>query len=157
MPSADTIDVLNRVLAILERSFPQYLQYARPYIPAGREDVMETIADIVSGQKALADRVCEMINESGALPDTGKFPIEYTDTHDLSIDFLIDQAIGYQKQDIAELAECADALNLSPAAQSLAAEALGMAKGHLESLEELQVAPASATIVRRGPPAFDND
>jgi len=157
MPSADTIDDLNRVLAILERSFPQYLQYARPYVQAGREDVMETIAEIVVGQKALADRVCEMIDESGALPDTGKFPIEYTDTHDLSIDFLVDEAIGYQKQDIAQLAECTEALNLSPAAQSLAAEAVGMAKGHLESLEELQVAPASATIVRRGAPAFDND
>jgi hypothetical protein len=33
MPSPDTINVLNRVLEILERSFPQYLLYARPYVP----------------------------------------------------------------------------------------------------------------------------
>jgi hypothetical protein len=157
MPSSDTIDVLNRVLAILERSFPQYLQYARPYIPAGRQDVVETIAEIVACQKSLADRVSRMIVDSGALPDTGKFPIEFTDTHDLSIDYLIDEAIGYQKQDIAGLTECADALNLSPAAQALAAEALGMAKGHLESLEELRTDPGAATIVRRGAPAYDND
>ena len=157
MPSADTIDVLNRVLANLERSFPQYLQWAKPYFPPGREEIAETLAEIIACQKSLADRVSEMVAESGALPDTGKFPIEFTDTHDLAIDFLIEEAIGYQKQDIKELAECVGALNLSPAAQSLAAEALGMAKGHLESLEELETAPASSTIVRKGAPAFDND
>jgi hypothetical protein len=157
MPSSDTIDVLNRVLAILERSLPQYLQYARPYIPAGREDVSQTLSEIVADQRKLADRVSQMIVESGSLPDTGKFPIEFTDTHDLSIDYLIQEAIGYQKQDIAELAECAESLNLSPAAQSLAAESLGLAKGHLESLEELHIRPGAATIVRRGAPAYDND
>jgi hypothetical protein len=46
---------------------------------------------------------------------------------------------------------------LSPAAQSLAAEALGMAKGHLESLEELSIRPGSSTVVRDGAPAYDND
>ncbi len=43
MSSIDTIHVLNRVLEILERSFPQYLRYARPYIPPGRA-TSETLA-----------------------------------------------------------------------------------------------------------------
>lgn len=157
MPSSDTIDVLNRVLVILRRSFLQYLKFARPHIPPGRERVMQTIDEIVAGQDALAARVAEQIFQSGALPDHGKFPIEFTDTHDLEIDFLVEEAIGYQKQDIADLAECVDALRLAPVAQALAAEALGMAKGHLESLEELQVDPTASTVIRRGAPAFDND
>jgi hypothetical protein len=157
MASSDTIETLNRVLAILERSFPHYLQWARPYFPPGRQDVAQAIADIVAGQRALADRIIEMIAESGALPDTGEFPIEFTDTHDLGIDYLVEEAIGYQKQDIADLADCVDELNLSPGAQSLASEALGMAKGNLESLEELHVSPGASTIVRRGAPAYDND
>jgi hypothetical protein len=157
MPSTESIDVLNRVLATLERSFPQYLRYARPYIPPGREDVGDTIEEIAAGQDALAERVGQMIVESDGLPDPGQFSIEFTDTHDLGIDYLNQEAIGYQKQDIAELQACADALNLSPAAQSLAAEALGMAKGHLESLEELSIRPGSSTVVRDGAPAYDND
>lgn len=157
MPSPDTIDVLSRVLAILERSFPQYLRYARPYIPFGHEGVWETIEEIVAGEDALAERVSQMIFESGGLPEPGKFPIEFTDTHDLGIDYLIQEAIGYQKQDIANLKECADSLNLSPAAGALAAEALGMAKGHLESLEELAAKPGESTVVRNGPPAYKND
>jgi hypothetical protein len=137
MPSTETTDALNRVLAVLERSFPQYLQFAKPYIPPGRDDVMRTISEIVAGQDALAERVSDTVFEAGDLPDDGKFPIEFTDTHDLSIDFLINEAIECQKQDIVDLKECVDSLRLSPAAQMLAEEALGQAKGHLELLEEL--------------------
>jgi hypothetical protein len=156
MPSAEPTDILNRVLAILVRSFPQYLKYAKPYIPPGREDMMRTIDEIVAGQDALARRVSAMVFEAGNLPDDGKFPIEFTDTHDLSVDYLIREAIECQKQDIADLKECVDALRLSPAAQMMAEEALGQAKGHLESLEELAQRPAAATKLSTAP-AFAND
>jgi hypothetical protein len=111
----------------------------------------------VAGQDSLAERVSQTIFESGGLPDPGEFPIEFTDTHDLAIDFLIQEAIDCQKQDIAELEQCVEALRLAPAAQSLAAEALGMAKGHLESLEELKGTAGRSTIIRDGAPAFAND
>ncbi len=150
MPSADTIDLLNRVLNILQRSFPQYLRYARPYIPPGREDVMQTVNEIVAGQDALAERVSQAIFESGGRPDPGEFPIEFTDMHDLGIDFLIREAIDCQRQDITDLEQCVESLRLAPAAQSLAAEALGMAKAHRESLEELHGKTSPSTIIRNG-------
>lgn len=156
MPSPDTIEILNRVLMLVTRSFPQYLRYARPYIPAGREDVLKTIHEIVTSQAQLAERIGRYIADSGGLPDPGRFPIELTDTHDLAIDFLVREAIGYQRQDIANLQQCVDALRLAPAAQSLAAEALGMAKGHLESLQELQVRGDASTKLG-GAKAFAND
>ena len=134
MPSSDTIDVLNRVLEILERSFPQYLLLRAAVRSAGRENVMQTIEQIVAGQDALAERVSQHVFESSGLPDHGDFPIEFTDTHDLGIDFLLQEAIDCTKQDIADLEQCVDALRLAPAAQSLASEALGMTKGHLELL-----------------------
>lgn len=145
MPSTATTDALNRVLTTLERSFPQYLIYARPYIPPGREDVMRTIDEIVAAQNALAERVNTAVFDAGALPDDGKFPIEFTDTHDLDIDFLVGQAVQCQKQDIADLKECVETLRLSPAAQMLAEEALGQSKAHLESLEALARRPQAST------------
>jgi hypothetical protein len=154
MATTDTISVLNRVLVILRSSFPQYLQYSRPYIPQGRENVLETVEEIVAAQTSLIARISEQVFESGGLPDKGEFPVEFTDTHDLGIDYQIRAAISYQKQDIAELADCVDALRLAPAAQALAAEALGMAKGHLQSLEELSSEPSKSTVV--GAKAFDN-
>jgi hypothetical protein len=157
MPSPDTIEVLNRVLVRLVRSFPHYLLYARPYIPHGKEKVMQTIQEIVHGQDALAERIGQYIFESGGLPDHGKFPIELTDTHDLGIDYLIQEAIVYQQEGIAILVECVDLLRLAPAAQSLAAEALGMAKGHLESLQELAMVRQPASTQFGGAQAFAND
>ncbi len=156
MSSLDTIDTLNRVLEILERSFPQYLLWARPYIPAGRTNIMETVETITAGQDTLAERVSQHVFESGGLPDHGDFPIEFTDTHDLDIDFLIAEAIDCLKQDISELEDCVDTLRLSPAAQSLASEALGMTKGHLELLEKLQL-DASASTLPGPQPATSND
>jgi hypothetical protein len=90
------------------------------------------------------------------MPDNGEFPIEYTDSHDLSIDYLVQQAIDSQKQDIADLTRCVEALRLAPSAQSLASETLGMAKGNLETLEELARQPQAAMNLG-GPPAFAND
>jgi hypothetical protein len=157
MPNLETTDLLNRVLSILQRSFPQYLRYARPYIPPGRENVMDTIHQIVAGQDSLAERVSQTVFDAGGSPDPGDFPIELTDTHDLAIDFLVQEAIDYQKQDVADLEQCVEALRLAPAAQSLGAEALGMAKGHLESLERLKANAGQSTIVRDGGPVFAND
>ena len=109
------------------------------------------------GAISQAGAVNVLYGSASGLTDTGKFPIEFTDTHDLAIDYLIREAIVCQKQDIADLQGCVDELRLAPAAQSLAAEALGMAKGHLESLEELGAKAGPSTIVRNGAPAFDND
>ena len=156
MPTPDTINVLNRVLEILEHSFPQYLRYARPYVPPGRENIMQTIEQIVAGQDALAERVSQHIFESSGLPDHGDFPIEYTDTHDLSIDFLLQEAIDCVKQDVADLEECVEAVRLAPAAQSLASEALGMTKGHLELLQK-QASRGTASTKVGATPMFAND
>ena len=156
MPSSDTINVLSRVLTILERSFPQYMNYARPYVPSGRENIMQTIRQIVAGQDALAERVTRQIFESGGLPDHGDFPIEFTDTHDLSIDFLLHEAIDCLKQDVADLEICVHEMRLAPAAQSLAAEAAGLTKGNLELLQKLATSPNGSTKMSVAP-ATTND
>jgi hypothetical protein len=156
MASNETIIVLNRVLAILERSFTQYLRYARPYVPPGREEVEQTLVEIVAGQDALAERVTQMITEAGGLPDNGKFPIEFTDSHDLAIDYLLQEAIDNQRQDISGLSQCVDELRSAPAAQAIAAESLGQAKGNLETLQELSHRPLAAMNLG-GPTAFAND
>jgi hypothetical protein len=131
------IAALNRLLALVGRSFPQYLQYSRPYIPPGRDNVVETMGSIVADQNVLADRVRQMLVDAEAPIRSGEFPMEFTDMHDLRIDYLVSMAIAYQEQDIAALGQLVNELQNAPAAKALAEEALGMAKGHLESLREL--------------------
>ena len=157
MTSPDSITVLNYVLGMLRQSFPQYLRFARPYIPRQITGVWTTITDIAAAQDALAERVGEQLVAAGARPNAGEFPMEFTDAHDLGIDYLIREAIGYQKQDVAELELYAATPGLSPAAGSLVSEAVGLAKGHLETLAELQPQSGTSTIVRNGEPAYKND
>ncbi len=129
--------LLNRLLAIVGRSFLQYLQYSRPYVPPGRDSLLEAIEAIVGDQNGMVERLSQMISDAQVSPRFGEFSMEYTDLHDLDLDYLLGVAIKYQEQDISSVADIAEQLQLAPAAQSLAEEALGMTKGHLDSLREL--------------------
>jgi len=145
MNSADQISILNRLLAMLERSCPQYLRWAEPYVPAGRERALDTIKSIGEDQDSLAERVSQQILRLGGLLDTGEFPMEFTDTHDLGIDFLIDECVGYQQQDIAMLESLAATPQLSSAVQALVGDALALGKRHLEALKGLVAARGTST------------
>jgi hypothetical protein len=134
---ADAIHWLNRLLAIHCKSFPQYLQWSRPHVPAGRGEELEAIRAIAADQDALADRISRMIVDADALPRSGEFPMEFTDMHDLDIDYLIRAAVRYQEQDLRAIEGLVERLQTAPAARAIAEEALGMAKGHLETLREL--------------------
>ncbi len=61
----------------------------------------------------------------------------FTDTHDLSLDYLVNELVDYQRQDIAAIEKCVADLNADGNGRALAEEVLGNARGHLESLKEL--------------------
>jgi bacterioferritin (cytochrome b1) len=132
----DSIAALNVVLSTVLKSFPQYLRWSRPWVPPGHEQILNTLERIVVEQDAIADRVYEAIDELGGLPDTGDFPMEFTDTHDLAIDYMLREAVGYAKQDVAAL-ESAAATHLAPQAEPLVKDAVQVAKRQLASLEAL--------------------
>lgn len=134
----ETVQLLNQLLAILCRSFPQYMTWARPYVPAHRKEVLEAIEDLVAQQESVAERISQMLVDADALPRTGEFPMEFTDMHDLGIDYLLSAAVEYQEQDIAAISNLVDELRTTPAAKAIAEEALGMSRGHLETLLELR-------------------
>jgi bacterioferritin (cytochrome b1) len=145
MPASDPISILNRVLAILRRSFPQYARYSRPFIPPGRERAMQAIADVAITEEKLAEQVNNQIIALGGLPNAGDFPTEFTDTHDLGIDYVIAEAMGYQRQDLVELESCRAALGAHTEAEALVAEIVNIAKRHLKTFEELHVEPGAST------------
>jgi hypothetical protein len=134
---ADSIHWLNRLLAIHCRSFPQYLRWSKPHVPAGRVLELEALEAMALDQDVMSERISRMVVDADALPRTGEFPMEFTDLHDLDIDYLIQLAIRYQLQDVAAIQALVDRLHTSPPARALAEESLGMAKGHLDTLREL--------------------
>jgi hypothetical protein len=138
--SPATVQSLNHLLAIHCRSFPQYLRWSRPHIPPGKRDAVETLQHVVQDQDQMARRIGQLISDAGYLPSTGEFPMEFTDTHDLDLDYVLRLAAGYQREDIADIETLVAQLQTSPAGKAAAEEALGMAKGHLEALTELTTA-----------------
>lgn len=130
-------DVLNKLLAIHSRSFAMYLVDAHRWARSGQETILEVLQQIVTDQRVMIDRIARFLLRDGVVPDVGQFPMEFTASNDLSLDFLLRAAIRHQEADIAAIAECVEAVTEAPAARALAEEALGLARGHLENLREL--------------------
>ena len=137
MISPNTNDVLNRLLVIHNRSLPMYLSETSPWTHRGDEQAAKTLQHIVADQKTMIDRIAQMILQTEGGVDMGEYPMDFTDTHDLSLYFLLGKLVASQQRDVEAIGRCPGQLNDAPLSKALAQEALGMAKGHLESLQEL--------------------
>ena len=136
MSSANTIEALNHLLVLHHRSFPQYLTYAKPWVSPEGAEAWQVVEQIAKDHAEIEQRITEMLDEEGQSPELGNFPLLFADLHDLSVDFLLNYLIAFQRQLIGEVEPIVDQLALAPFSRALAAESLGMAKGHLELLEE---------------------
>ena len=143
MNSVDTNAVLNRLLVLHNRSLAMYLSDAMPWSVPEDESARAVLRQIADDHRAMVDRLGEMILEGDGTVAFGEYPLRFTAYHDLSFDFLLEKLIEDQKQLVDQIAQCVDQLRLTPPAQSIAQEALGEAKGHLESLEELRAQRAA--------------
>ena len=133
-----TIRALNDLLAIEYRSLPMYLTDATPWTHPGDEKATQTLEHIVVDQRETCRRVAEMIlARGGGSIDVGEFPMEFTDTHFLSLDFLLKELLTYQKVIVGRIERLVAELTDDRPARELAQDALGSERQHLEALEEL--------------------
>jgi len=137
MSNPGTYQALNRLLTILYRSLPMYLTYASPWTRRGDERATEALRRIVDDQQQLSTRVAGYIIEHEGRVELGDYPLDFPDTNDLAFDYLIGKLVTCQKSDVAALERCAAQLRDDREAAALADEALGSARAHLETLEEL--------------------
>lgn len=141
MSDSRNIDALNLLLARQYRSLAMYLTDATPWTHDGDEQAAATLANIVTDQNRMVRRIADLILDRRGAIDPGEFPMEFTDTHLLSLDFLIHELIHYQKQDVAAIEDCVRRLARDPEGRALAEEALGSERAHLEALERLAKQP----------------
>ena len=142
MNAARVLDVLNRLYVLHARSLPTYLGYAHPWQSRGDEQASLTLQQIAADHAEMADRMGHVILRRDGVVEHGEFPMDYTDTHDLSLRFLLKRLIDAQQTLVSEIEGCVRGVEGDKSAKALADEALGMAKGHLDSLLELAGAPA---------------
>jgi hypothetical protein len=107
---------------------------------------------IVEDQEQLGTRIGQHILEHYGPIELGSFPLDFPDTNNLAFDFLLGKLLACQKQDVATIERCVSQIGGGDfEARALAEEALGSARGHLESLEELasETAKAGVTWIKR--------
>ena len=146
MSHPGTYQALNRLPTILYRSLPMYLANTSPWTRPGDERAIEALRHIVEDQERLATRVAQYIIDHYGRVELGDYPLDCPDTHDLAFDFLIGKLVACQKSDVAALEQCVAALQPDREALQLAEEALGSARAHLETLEELAAETAKAGV-----------
>ena len=125
----DVTDVLNRLLRVLCRSMPRYLEQAKPWAQSDHDKHQEALADLVADQGLMARRVARAVIGRGGQPDPGPFPAAFAALNDAALD-------GLLQRDVAEVGCCVVALADAPEERALAEEVLGNLQGHLEILEE---------------------
>ncbi len=142
MSQSGTYQALNRLLTILYRSLPVYLTYASPWTTREDAKAVETLRHIVDDQQQMSNRLAQHITEHYGPVEMGEYPLDFPDTHDLAFDFLIGKLLAGQQASVVGIERCVAEITDDREALALAEEALGSARGHLETLEELAAATA---------------
>lgn len=145
MTAYSTTDLLNRVLVVHHRSLPLYLFDAAPWMRRGETRERETLQQIAHDHRQVVDRLGTLILDHNGQVELGEYPLAFTAYNDVAFDWLLPLLIERQQKMIQYLQQIADLLGLAPMAKSVVEETVGMAKAHLEMLQELQpAAPADS-------------
>ena len=143
MPSSHSHDCLSQAFLVLSSSLPQYLANTRPWTRGGDKRATETLDQIIREQQRDSGRIADVIEATNEPLPSSQYPMAYTDTHDLSMEYLVRELVEYQRQDVAALEQCVTLAASNVVARSLLEEILGSSRAHLELLEELTGAAAA--------------
>ena len=132
-----SVALLNRLLAIHGRSLVLYLSSAAPWVREGQGEAAALLSTMAVEQNEIVDKLGGMIVDAGGRVEPVGFPMEFTGYHDLSLDYLLSKLIELQQRDIDEIQSVVEAAPDGTTTQSVAQDALGSAKGFLESLREV--------------------
>lgn len=136
MKKVSAIDALNSLVRIQSRSLPTYLMDARPWAAPKETQGEEILSSIAGDQATLVDELADEIMSRGGIVDRGVFPTEFTDLHDLSIDFLMKMVARDQQRNIDVIQQAIANLNGDQEAFGLGQRVLGAAKAHLDMIQE---------------------
>ena len=137
MNSSHVVGTLGRLLHVLCRSLPMYLEDAKPWTCQDDQPAERALANLVADARTFSLRVADAILDLRGQPNAGRFPSSFTAIHDLSLSFLMPRVVQSQRDDVATIEQCVAELASVPLVRPLAEEILGNARGHLDILEAL--------------------
>src|SRR5262249_4719896 len=111
MMSPATIDVLNRLLVIHNRSLVTYLVEGCPWTRPGEERAFKALSLIAEDNRNTVNRIAHMIMDEGGAVDLGDYPLNFTRYNDLSLEFLLQESMRAQVEDSVKIEKCVEALS----------------------------------------------
>ena len=140
MPRQSPVEILNQLLALHTRSLPTYLLSAKPWVSnEAAQAALTVLEQIAADQGLVAGRIVAVIRDEHGTPTSSEFPINFTDMHDLSMDYIMAEVQARQEREIEFMEWAVENLAGAAVPGAIAEEALGAAKAHLDSLRELGV------------------
>ena len=138
MPRQSPVEILNQLLALHTRSLPTYLLSAKPWVSnEAAQAALTVLEQIAADQELVAGRIVAVIRDEHGTPTSSEFPINFTDMHDLSMDYIMAEVQARQEREIEFMEWAVENLAGAAVRGAIAEEALGAAKAHLDSLREL--------------------
>ncbi len=134
---------LNRLLVVLSRSMPMYLSHAAPWVAYNGDGTRDALGRLVADQKHSIERLTQLLQDRRHTIDPGEFPIVFTDLHDLSLGFLLNQIVEHQRHDVEFIERCVGQLHGDVEGHDLAEDVLADARAHLQKLESLTATVAA--------------
>ncbi len=137
MRAAESMKVLNRLLAAFQSSLASYLRYARPRAYTGNARLREAVRQITADHEAHARRVGGLILKRRGKIEPGRFPTRFTAYNDLALDYLARRLVEHERELIEEMARSVAWLGGDPEARQLGEDILASESQHLRTLTEL--------------------
>jgi hypothetical protein len=129
--------VLTRLLQREQYSLANYLRYAPPWVPPGREHAWEEVRRIAEAQCANAVHIGRLLVRRHGYTESGHFPVDFTRYNDVSLDYLLQRLVEHQQSLVADIERALGELGPDEEARRVVRTVLDGERKHLGALRAL--------------------
>jgi hypothetical protein len=132
-----SVEILNRLFAMLDRSLARYLSYARPWVRRPYL-LLDALARRLSYEhEAFAGNIARLIAARRGIVEPCVFPMDFTHYNDMSLEYLAPKLLEHQHALIDSAEEYAEKLSHDPEANRLVNKLVASLRQYAALLEEL--------------------
>jgi hypothetical protein len=141
-----SVEILNRLFAMLDCSLARYLSYARPWVRRPYL-LLDALARRLSYEhEAFAGSIARLIAARRGTVKSCVFPVDFTHYNDVSLEYLAPKLLEHQRALIDSATAYAEELSHDPEANRLVNKLLASLRQYAALLEEL-MAPHRLSVL----------
>ncbi len=130
--------MLSELLLAQRFSLAIYLRYGHQWTRAGDEPIVKAIRRISDDHELHADRITQLLLGREASVPHGHFPLEFTAHDETALSYLLPKLIQHERQMVERIEQSRGDWGADAEVRRLLETLLGVEKGHLETLTQLE-------------------